>query len=117
MAVHLAHGHSAVMAERRPQWRKTFIKQWRLHRGLTQAQLGSRVGISEPHLSLIENGHRQYTQQFLEALSEALMTDPASLLMRDPSQEDAMWSVWEDLEPAQRKQAIAVIDAIKKAAG
>lgn len=105
------------MATKRPQYRRTFIKQWREHRGLTQAQLSGRVGISEPHLSLIENGKRQYTQETLEALADALSTDAASLLIRDPSQDDALWTIWDGLEPAQKRQAFTIIDALKKASG
>ena len=104
------------MAPRRPQYRRTYIKQWRVYRNLTQAQLASRIGISEPHLSLLENGRRQYTQAFLEKAADALGTEPASLLMRNPELEDPMWSVWEDLDPAQKRQAASVIEALKKVA-
>lgn len=103
------------MAKTRRQYRRTFIKQWREYRNLTQAQLASRVGISEPHLSLIENGRRQYTQETLEALADALGTTAASLLMRDPSRDDALWTIWDGLEPAERQQAAVIIDALKKA--
>jgi transcriptional regulator with XRE-family HTH domain len=99
----------------RPQYRRTYIRKWREYRNLTQAQLAERIGISIPQLSRLENGQRQYTQALLERAAEALSTDAASLLMRDPSKDDAIWSIWENLKPEERRQAAAVIDALKKA--
>lgn len=53
-------------------------------------------------ISRIENGDTPYTQDVLEALAEALNTDPASLLMRDPSKPEAMWSIWDQAKKGQR---------------
>lgn len=104
------------MAPRRPQYRRTFIKQWREYRNLTQEQLAARIGISESHLSLLENGRRQYTQAFLEKTAEALATEPASLLMRNPLLDDPIWSIWDGLDPVQKRQAAAIIEGLKKVA-
>lgn len=110
-------GKTSPVPKKRPVYRLTYIKQWLKFRGLTQTQLASRIEISEPQLSLILRGKRQYTQAFLEKVAEELGTDPASLLMRDPTKNDPIWSLWETLEPAQRKQAATIIDALKKASG
>ena len=110
-------GKATPIPKKRPVYRRTFIRQWIDYRGLTQAQFAARIPISESQLSLILNGKRQYTQAFLERAAEELKTDPASLLMRDPTKDEALWSIWEGLEPAQKRQAAAVIDALKKASG
>lgn len=110
-------GKATPVPKKRPVYRKTFIKQWIDYRGLTQAVFAARIPISESQLSLILSGKRQYTQAFLERAAEELTTDPASLLMRDPTKDDGLWTIWEGLEPAQRRQAAAVIDALKKASG
>jgi transcriptional regulator with XRE-family HTH domain len=68
---------------KRPR-RRTFIKQWREYRDLTQDDLAERLETSKASISRIENGEQAYTQDFLEACADALRTDPASLLMRDP---------------------------------
>lgn len=54
-------------------------------------------------ISRIENGEVPYTQDVLEALAEALRTDAASLLMRDPTNPEAMWSIWDQAKPGQRE--------------
>lgn len=45
---------------------------WREHRGLSQAQLAARAGISKAYLSQIETGARQGSVRALKALAGAL---------------------------------------------
>src|SRR5579859_1628556 len=93
--------------------RPTFIKEWRIYRGLTQEQLAERLETSKTTISELESGNRGYTQDGLEAIAEALGTDPASLLMRRPGQ-DEIWSVWEQAKPGQKTQIIEVVKTIIK---
>jgi transcriptional regulator with XRE-family HTH domain len=83
--------------------RRTFFKEWRLHRGLSQEQLADRLETSVASISRIESGTQPYTQDVLEALAEALTTDPASLLMRNPDDPEAMWSIWDQAKKAERQ--------------
>src|SRR5947209_7376471 len=94
--------------QKKRQRRKTFIKQWRDFRNLSQDALGERIGTSGGSISRIENGEQPYTQDTLEALAEALMTDPASLLMRNPTDEDAIWSVWENAKEGDRRKIVDI---------
>lgn len=100
------------MSQRR-QYRRTFIRAWRKHRQLTLEQLSSRLGMSPSALSMLERAQRGYTQETLEALAEALMTDVASLLIRDPTQDEAIWSIWDNASPAERQQITNVVRALK----
>jgi transcriptional regulator with XRE-family HTH domain len=83
--------------------RRTFFKEWRLHRGLSQEQLADRLETSVASISRIEKGTQPYTQDVLEALAEALNTDPASLLMRNPADPEAIWSLWDNAKPGERQ--------------
>lgn len=94
------------------QFRRTFIRQWREHRGLTLEQLADRLDTTPSHLSMLERGIRGYTQNTLEAIAEALQTDTASLLMRDPSKDDAIWSVWEHAKPGDRHKIVQIARTI-----
>jgi len=99
-------------------FRKTFIRQWRQHRNLTLEQLSARLeemglhDLGASHLSMLERGQRGYTQETLEALAHALQTDAASLLMRDPTDPDALWSIWDQALPAERKTIVEVVKAV-----
>lgn len=95
-----------------PKFRPTFIRQWRKKRGLSQERLADRVGMTGGNLSEIENGNTGYTQATLEALAEALQCSAADLLIRDPSDPEGLWSLWETAKPAQRKQIIGIIKGL-----
>jgi transcriptional regulator with XRE-family HTH domain len=96
------------------RFRPTFIAQWRDFRRLTQEQLADRLDMTQSHLSMLENGKRGYTQETLEAIAEALQTDVASLLMRNPMDGDAIWSIWEQAKPAQRQMIIEIAKTVAK---
>jgi transcriptional regulator with XRE-family HTH domain len=91
-----------------------FIKEWRVFRNLSQEALASRMGVARSYISHIENGNRRYDQVFLEAAAEALGCEPADLIMRDPSQADSIWSIWDQIPATQREQAVKVLEAFKK---
>lgn len=90
------------------QFRKTRIRQWRQHRKMTLEDLAGAVEMTPSHLSMLERGQRGYTQETLEAIAAALQTDVASLLMRDPSDQEGIWSVWDEAKPTQRRQIIEI---------
>jgi transcriptional regulator with XRE-family HTH domain len=92
---------------------RIYLREWRKHRNLNQEQLAERLGIDRTIVSKIENGKLGYHQAFLEAAAEALMCEPADLLVRDPSKPEGIWSIWESIPPVQRPQVIAVLQALK----
>jgi transcriptional regulator with XRE-family HTH domain len=87
---------------------RTFIRQWRKHRGLTLARLADRVGTTHATLSRVERSVQPYNQPLLEAIADALSTDPPSLLMRNPEDPDGIWSIWDQAEPGVRLQIIEI---------
>jgi transcriptional regulator with XRE-family HTH domain len=94
--------------------RPTFIRQWREYRGLTQDDLAARLDTSKASISRTETGRSAYTQDFLEACAEALNTDPASLLMRNPSDEEAVWSLWDQAKLGERKMIESIVRTVMK---
>lgn len=94
--------------------RRTFFKEWREHRELSQQQLADRLDTSVASISRIESGTQPYTQDVLEALADALGTDPASLLMRNPDDPEAIWSLWENAKPGQRKMIVDIARTVTK---
>lgn len=98
-----------------PMGNRHFIYEWRKHRELTQTQLAERIGITKSYLSKIETGKKRYDQPFLEAAAEVLRVAPADLLMRDPSDPDGLWSIYDQLQPVERKQLVEMAKVIKRA--
>ncbi len=93
-----------------------YIRQWRKHRGLTQEQLAERIGIAPSYISKIEKGARRYDQPFLEAAAEVLRCSPADLIMRDPTDPEGIWNIWEQLAPVERRQVVEIAKTLKRTA-
>jgi transcriptional regulator with XRE-family HTH domain len=99
---------------KRKPFRRTFIRDWRKHRGLTLARLADRVGTTHATLSRIERGVQPYNQPLLEAVADALGTDPSSLLNRNPQDPDGIWTIWENAAPGVRRQIIEIAKTLLK---
>lgn len=91
-----------------------YIKEWRKFRGMTQEQLAERIGITKSYVTKIEKGSRRYDQPFLEAAAEVLRCDPADLIMRDPTDPEGIWSIWDMLAPVERRQVVEIAKTLKK---
>lgn len=94
--------------ERRPN----FLRQWRKHRGLTLETVGAEVGMTGPNLGRVEKGEIPYSQDLLEQLADLYGCEIADLLVRDPTDPEGMWSIWDRAKPAQRNQIAAVAKAL-----
>lgn len=99
-----------------------YFKQWRKYRELTQDQVVDRLAMMDDplipqtnaSLSRLENGKQPYTQRSLEALADVYQCEPDELLGRDPFKEGQVIDLLATLDERQRRQALAVIDAIRK---
>ncbi|MDP3491779.1 MAG: helix-turn-helix transcriptional regulator [Hyphomonadaceae bacterium] len=93
---------------------KHFIREWRKFRDLTQEQFAERVGVTKSYVSKIESGKRRYDQPFLEAAAQVLRCEVADLIMRDPTDPDGIWSVWDTLTAPERHQVVEIAKTIKR---
>lgn len=57
------------------------IRVWRQHRGMTQQELATKIGISKSHLSEVESGKGEPSLKTLRAAARALDIDAASLFV------------------------------------
>lgn len=92
-----------------------FIRQWRKKRGLTLEQLAGRLEVATSSISQLETGKQGYSQPMLEAIADALQCQPADLLMRDPTLDDAIWSIENQLKtapPERVTQILAVVETM-----
>jgi transcriptional regulator with XRE-family HTH domain len=91
---------------------KTFLREWRKHRGLSLPEAAERAGTSHPNLSKVERGLVPYNQDILEALALVYGCDPADLLIRDPSAPPNLYSLLARADEQQRRQIFRVAEAI-----
>jgi transcriptional regulator with XRE-family HTH domain len=92
------------------QRQRIFLREWRKHRGYSLEQMAERLHMNKGALSRVERGERPYSQDFLEAAAEVLMTDPASLLMRDPSDPEGIWSLWDRVADADKDRLKQIVE-------
>lgn len=99
---------------------RTYLKEWRKYRHLTQDQVIDRLVIHEDDLlpktaaslSRIENGKQPYSQRILEALSDIYSCEPWELLGRNPQKESKVVDMVARLDAVRQKQIEAFIIAL-----
>lgn len=91
---------------------KVYFREWRKFRGLTLEQASERAGMSHGNISAMERGAQDYTRSGLEALAHAYQCDPADLLMRNPNDPDAIWTLWERAKPGERKMIVNIANQV-----
>lgn len=104
------------MARRqKPTRRRTYIREWRKFRELTQEQLAGRLEgvITQGALSDLERGEFDYVQSTLEAIAVALNCQAWELIWRPPGTQDKLRDALADMAPETQKRALAVIQALK----
>lgn len=94
-------------------FRKTFLREWRKAKpGRTIEMVAAELHISRTQLGRIEKGQQPYNQEMLETLAELYGCSVADLLIRDPSDPDGIWSIWDQAKPGERRQITEVAKAL-----
>ncbi len=115
VVVHNVHMPQRIRPIPKKVRRKTFLREWRTKAGKTLEQAAEDAGMTHASLSRIERGKQDYNQSLLEFLAEYYgAPDVASLLMRDPSDPDAVWSIWDQAKVGQKKTIVEVMKSIVK---
>lgn len=68
--------------------------------------------MSGANVSQIENGNTGYTQATLEAFAAALQCEVVDLLIRDPTDPDGIWSLWDRAKDAERQQIVEIAKTV-----
>lgn len=126
MAANSGPVHHAYMAKPRH-----FLREWRDFRDMKLERVAERIALlsaeradADPEakrltmthatLSRIERGLIPYGQHLLEMLAEIYQTDPGSLIMRDPTEPEAIWSIWDKLKPADKVRVVELAKTIQR---
>lgn len=105
----------APIKKPKQQLQRTFLKEWREYHNLSQEAAASRLNVSRTLLSKIENAKSPYTQQFMENAAVAYGCEVPDLIMRNPLDRDAVWSLQEQLKkapPERRRDIFVVVEAM-----
>jgi transcriptional regulator with XRE-family HTH domain len=89
-----------------------FIRQWRKHHGLTQAELAAAIDIDRTYLNKIERGKRGYMPHVLEAIASELGCKPGDLISRHPQHGSEIETLCKSLSAAEQQRAVAVLKTV-----
>ena len=103
----------------KPLYKKTYIRQWRKHRGLSLRKLAARIEsspgeelISFASLGRIERGQQPYSQPIIEGIAQALNVTVPMLLESDPEKEGEVIDLLRNLDPSKREDAVKMLRAL-----
>lgn len=96
-----------------PRWRKTFLAQWRMARGMTQEDLSEQSGVSVGNISAMEAGNSGYSAESLHKLAEALGIEPGMILSVNPEGQEPLWAMMrrasaEEIQQIEKHAAVIV---------
>lgn len=94
------------------RWRKTYLREWRDHAGLSQEEAAEGMEIGRSQLSKVENGHHPYTQEILEKAAKKYGCTETDLLTRPPSEGETLFGLWPELSDQEKRQIVRMIHAL-----
>jgi transcriptional regulator with XRE-family HTH domain len=100
--------------------RKTYLREWREFRNLSQAQAGKMIGWDHSSIQRLEAGLTPYNQDHLEMLAPIYFCEPTDLIARDPNSPGEASELARQIAAAPasvQRQVKAVIAAILKNSG
>lgn len=116
---------------RRKDRKPHYLREWRAFNDLTLEAVVEKIGLlssewasadptaramtmTHATLSRIERAKLPYNQHLLELLADIYKTDEASLLMRDPTEPDSIWSIWDQLKQPEKRQVVEIAKTIRR---
>jgi transcriptional regulator with XRE-family HTH domain len=100
--------------------RKTYLREWRQFRNLSQHKVGSMIGWDHSSLQRLETGQTPYNQDHLEILAQVYMCEPIDLISRDPNSPGEASELARQIAAApaaMQRQIKAVVSAMLKTGG
>jgi transcriptional regulator with XRE-family HTH domain len=99
---------------------RTYFKEWRKYRKLSQAKAGERIGLTGQTLARLESGKIEFCARHLQLLADAYSCSREELLMRNPLRGDPepFWAIWARFKSDDtRRTATAILEAYASTAG
>lgn len=91
---------------------RLYLREWRKHRGLSQERLAERLGTNKSVISELESGKARWNGDHLAALADALDCEPVDLIVRNPTDPEGIWSIWERVKPVDRDTARRILEQL-----
>lgn len=82
-----------------------YLKEWRVFRGMSQAELAKATDTTQHMIAYLESGERGLSAKWLRKLAPALNTSVGMILDHDPNNLDSdIIEIWANADARQRRQ-------------
>jgi transcriptional regulator with XRE-family HTH domain len=116
--------HASIVPMAKRLQGQHYIRQWREKRGISLRKLAARLEVeldgeellSYASLSRIENGKQPFSEPVLNAIADALDVTRSMLLEKDPKKEGHALDLLNKMTPANREQAIRMLELFAQSA-
>ena len=96
---------------------RTFLKEWREHRGLTLGAAAERVDMHYTSLARIERGQSPYNQDFLERAAEVYGCEVTDLLTSPPDATNIARKIYAAIQGAEPERQLEVFRVVRAMLG
>lgn len=93
------------------------LRFWRAMRDLSQEELAAKVGCGQNFVSMLENGERDWSSDWLRRFATALQVTPNDLLTYTPAanvKEAAHVNIWRQLDEDDRDRATRLLSSLSQ---
>ena len=94
---------------------KTYLREWRIYKGLTLEQAGKRIGLDKSALGRIENRKSPFDQIHLQQLSEVYGVSIRDLLSTEPKRPETTDELSELAKRLKRPADVATATTLAEA--
>lgn len=89
------------------------LREWRLYRKLSQAELAERVGTNSNMIGYLESGERGLSAKWLRRLASALDTTPGMILDHNPeTMDNDILEIWVNCSAREKRQLSDIARAL-----
>ena len=89
---------------------KHYLREWRIHRAMTQEELAALIGTNASVISLLEDSKRRLSDRWLSRLAPALRTSRGAILDCEPhSIEASIAELCASVSEASKDQVLAIL--------
>lgn len=93
-----------------------YVSKIRKEKKLTQAQLAELVGVSQAHISRLENGDDSASLKLIYEIASALKVQPSDLFEERSAKEALLLQVFRNSTPEAQQMVLGMIEAVRQPA-
>lgn len=113
MDVEPSCAQNAQMSKKARFQYSTYLRAWRMHRGMKLDDAAHSFGMTGQNLGKVERGLVPYDQELLEAAAHLYNCKPDHLLNRDPKAPSELWDTLANVSEAEAQFLVGMLGLLR----